>query len=81
VDSYRREKGQIVIPKQARYILHYPVLTVTCYLLYYHFNFPAICNYAAALAVELMVTFALYEAVKRIPIMRYFILEVKAKKH
>lgn len=60
------------------YILHYPVLTVTCYLLHYHFHFPAVCNYAAALAVELIVTFALYEAVKRIPFIRYCVLGTKA---
>jgi len=58
------------------YILHYPVLTVTCYLLHYYFNFPAIYNYAAALAVELIITFALYEIIKRIPVIRYLILGI-----
>ncbi len=58
------------------YILHYPVLIVTCYLLHYHFKLPAICNYAAALAVELLVTFALYELVKRIQVLRYLILGI-----
>ncbi len=62
------------------YILHYPVLTVTCYLLHYHFHFPAICNYMIALVTELIVTFALYEAVKRIPLIRYFVLGMKADK-
>jgi len=62
------------------YILHYPVLIVTCYLLRYHFNFPAVCNYAIALAVEFAVTFGLYEAVRRIPVLRYLILGVKGRK-
>lgn len=61
------------------YILHYPVLTVTCYLLHFHFDFPAICNYMTALAAELIITPTLYEAVKRIPIMRYFALGIKQK--
>lgn len=61
------------------YILHYPVLIVSCYLLHYYFDFPVICNYMIALAAELIITFALYEAVKRIPIVRYLILGIKAK--
>ena len=61
------------------YILHYPVLTVTCYLLHFHFDFPAICNYMIALAAELIITPALYETIKRIPIMRYFVLGIKQK--
>ena len=62
------------------YILHYPVLTVTCYLLHYRFDFPAIYNYAIALAAELIITFALYEVLKRIPIARYLILGIKKRK-
>lgn len=61
------------------YILHYPVLITACYLLHYHFHFPAICNYAAALAVELAMTFALYEIVKRIPAVRYLVLGISNK--
>lgn len=61
------------------YILHYPILTVTCYLLHFHLNFPAICNYMIALAAELIITPALYEAIKRIPIMRYLVLGIKQK--
>ena len=62
------------------YILHYPVLTVTCYLLQYRFNFPAICNYVIALAAELLITFSLYEVLKRVPIVRYLILGIKKNK-
>ncbi len=63
------------------YILHYPILIVTCYLLHYRFNFPAICNYVTALATELIITFALYEALKRVPILRYLILGIKKKEN
>lgn len=59
------------------YILHYPVLTVTCYILQYRFNFPAICNYVIALAAELFITCALYEVLKRVPMARYLILGIK----
>ncbi|MGN0149257.1 MAG: acyltransferase [Clostridia bacterium] len=62
------------------YILHYPVLTVTCYLLQYRSNFPAICNYVIALAAELIITLSLYEVLKRVPIARYLILGIKKKK-
>ena len=59
------------------YILHYPVLTVVCYLLHYRFDLPAIYNYVIALAAELIITFALYEVLKRVPILRYLILGIK----
>lgn len=62
------------------YILHYPVLTVICYLLRYSFDFPALLNYAIALLVEVALTFALYEAVKRIPVLRYLILGIRKKR-
>ena len=62
------------------YILHYPVLTVVCYLLHYRFELPAIYNYAIALAAEFIITFALYEVLKRVPILRYVILGIKKQK-
>lgn len=62
------------------YILHYPILIVTCYFLNYHFDFPTICNYAIALVVEICMTFAAYEVIKRIPIVRYLVLGARAKK-
>lgn len=61
------------------YILHYPVLIVTCYILHYYFDLPAICNYVIALAVELVMTFALYEGIKRVPVVRYVVLGIKGK--
>lgn len=62
------------------YILHYPVLIVVCYTLQYHFSLPAICNYALALIFELVLTFAAYELIKRIPFIRYLVLGLK-KEH
>ena len=62
------------------YILHYPVLTVVCYLLHYCFDFPAIYNYVIAFVAELLITLALYEVLKRIPVLRYIILGMKKEK-
>lgn len=62
------------------YILHYPVLIVVCYTLQYHFSLPATCNYALALIFELVLTFAAYELIKRIPFIRYLVLGLK-KEH
>ena len=59
------------------YILHYPVLTVICYILHYYLDLPAICNYIIAFFAELIITFALYELLKRIPIVRYLVLGIK----
>lgn len=62
------------------YVLHYPVLIVTCYFLCYYFDFPAIWNYGIALVAEIILTFLLYELVKRIPLIRYLVLGVKKTK-
>lgn len=56
------------------YVLHYPVLTVTCYILHNYFALPAICNYGIAFVVEIIMTFALYEGMRRVPVLRFFVL-------
>lgn len=61
------------------YILHYPVLIVTCYILHYHLDLPAIWNYVTALVVELSMTWAVYEGIKRVPVVRYLVLGIKGK--
>lgn len=63
------------------YILHYPVLTVTCYLLHVCFDLPAIWNYVIAFAVEVIMTFAVYEGIKRIPVIRRLVLGIPGKTH
>ena len=62
------------------YILHYLVLIVTCYFLHYRFKLPAICNYLIALTAEFLITFALYEVLKRVPIARFLVLGIKKDK-
>lgn len=61
------------------YILHYPVLITTCYILHFHFDFPAVCNYMIAFVIELLMTFILYEVIRRIPFVRFIVLGVKRK--
>lgn len=62
------------------YILHYPVLTVVCYVLHYYCPFSAIWKYVIALAVEIAVTFVLYEGIRRIPVIRYLVLGQRGNK-
>lgn len=62
------------------YILHYPILIVTCYTLSAFFHFPAIWNYGIALFLEITVTFAAYEIIRRIPVIRYLVLGIRSKK-
>lgn len=59
------------------YVLHYPILLVICCILQNKFNLPAICNYAVAFVLEVLMTFAVYEIIKRIPVIRYFVLGMK----
>ena len=62
------------------YILHYPVLMTICYLMNSFSDLPAVWNYIIALAVEFIVTFALFEITKRIPVVRYLVLGIKTEK-
>lgn len=61
------------------YVLHYPVLIVICYILQYHCNFAAIWNYVIALVADVVITFALNEGIRRIPVIRYLVLGQKGK--
>lgn len=56
------------------YVLHYPVLLTICYGLHTCRCFPPAGNYLLALAAGLPATFALYELICRVPVIRYFVL-------
>lgn len=56
------------------YVLHYPVLVTSCYTLHSYTDFPAIWKYVLALVMEFTVTPAVYELVKRVPVLRCLIL-------
>ena len=58
------------------YILHYPILISVGYILHTYFGFSAICNYALTLILEISMTFAAYEIIKRIPIVRWLVLGI-----
>lgn len=59
------------------YILHYPVLLWTSYLLCTYCRLPVWCNYLSALIIEAALTPALYELIKRIPAVRWLVLGVR----
>jgi glucan biosynthesis protein C len=59
------------------YVLHYPVLLAAGYVLNTYFDLPALLNYGITLVVGVVFTFALYEAVRRIPLLRTLVLGIK----
>ncbi len=59
-------------------ILHYPILLGTCYLLNMRLVLPAIANYA--LVLEIALTFAVYEIVRRIPVIRFLVLGMRKER-
>lgn len=61
------------------YVLHYPVLICTCYVLHYHTGLPAIGKYFLALVIEFVATCLLNELIKRIPVVRFAVLGLKKK--
>lgn len=62
------------------YILHYPVLIVACYWLTYSVDMPAVCKYIIAFAVEVGLTVALYEVIRRVPVVRCLVLGIRKKR-
>lgn len=62
------------------YVVHYLVVQLACYVVYRYGNFPKAMNYLIALAIELLCTVLLYELLRRIPVIRYFVLGIKKKK-
>ena len=59
------------------YILHYPALMAAAYLLCTYTDLPAGWNYLLTLAAEAVLTFGLYEGIRRIPVIRYLVLGMK----
>ena len=62
------------------YILHYPILISACYVLNYYLDLPVILNYLIAFAVEIIISFAVYQILKNVPVARYLILGIKRQK-
>ena len=59
------------------YVLHYPVLMVCCYLLHVYTSLPMAAKYAIAMVCIFVITWAVNEAIKRIPVVRYLVLGMK----
>lgn len=62
------------------YILHYPIVLTVCYLLTAYCKLPVLGNYVIALIAELALTPLLYELLRRIPVIRFFVLGIKKSK-
>jgi glucans biosynthesis protein C len=62
------------------YIIHYPVVLVICYQLFYSFNFSVAANYVIAIVVELIFTALLFEIFRKIPVIRYLVLGIKKER-
>jgi hypothetical protein len=56
------------------YILHYPSLMVVAWLLYTYCALPAAGNYLVTLGAGLALTLALYQVLRRIPLLRWLVL-------
>lgn len=63
------------------YIVHYIVALSVCYLLKIYVALPAAVLYLIALAAVLLLSAALYEVIRRIPVIRFFVLGIKKDSH
>lgn len=61
------------------YVLHYPIVLTACCLLYYGCQFPLFVNYSAALAAGLGLTPLLYGLLRRVPVLRFWVLGITKK--
>lgn len=59
------------------YVLHYTFVLIPCYYLKNYTTLPAWTVYIAALLIEFVCTFVLYEAFSRIPVIRCLVLGVR----
>ena len=62
------------------YIIHYPVLLIIAYFLYKSTALPTALIYIISLVGEFIFTFLLYEGIKRVPILRFWVLGIKKPK-
>ena len=63
------------------YVLHYPVVLVVGYCLYYFCDIPLILTILLTLIIELITVVAFAEAIKRIPVMRFILLGIRGKRN
>lgn len=61
------------------YILHYPVVLMVCWIVYFYWNLPMSLSYTIALLLEFAITLLLYELFRRIPVVRFFVLGINSK--
>ena len=62
------------------YIVHYLVVLCACYFLKFYTSLPAFAIYPIAIFSVLIISPALYELLKRIPILRYLVLGIQKDK-
>lgn len=62
------------------YIVHYLVVQLACYLVYYYAGLPKSLNYFVALAIEFPLTVLLYGLLRKIPVIRFMVLGIKTNK-
>lgn len=62
------------------YVLHYPLMAVLAYLITTCLNLPMLCNYLLLLVAEMLLLPLFYEAVSRMPVVRYLLLGITGKK-
>lgn len=62
------------------YIVHYSITLVLCYLLKTYVPIPVVLIYIIAIAGVFLLSPAVYELLRRIPVIRYFMFGIKKKK-
>ncbi|WP_300683835.1 acyltransferase family protein [Acutalibacter sp. 1XD8-36] len=71
---------KLIVPSSyGIYILHYPVLLTTGYLLCTYLQLPAALNYLLTLLAGVIIPPALYWLIRRVPVIRWLVLGVKGQ--
>lgn len=59
------------------YVLHYPLLLLVCYGLCTYFDLSVEVQYLIALVLPIPLTFATYELLRRVPLVRFLVLGIR----
>jgi hypothetical protein len=62
------------------YLIHFPIMPLTAYILISKFDLPMICNYILLFIFAFGITIIFCEIIRLIPILRYILFGIKTKK-
>jgi surface polysaccharide O-acyltransferase-like enzyme len=80
MNRHDRMSKYLSVNSFAYYVLHYPIVLIVGYCIYYFIDLPLIATVLITLTLELILTVILSQVVKRMPLIRFILLGIRGKK-